>query len=442
MGHINTQVENVSERAPVDNLALWNVLSRTNPAHTKPFTKSGFNGTQIDPVGRMLMMTEVFGPIGKGWGYEQLEHIITEGMVFICVRCWWKDPETGDKCWTGPQWGGDVLFKTRKNGPAVPNDEAFKMAMTDAVGKALVPLGVAADIYLGQFDDSKYRQESEAFYAAKGNGWTEISVARFERDITKELAEAANLDAYEALKAEKAAAAMKEIKAVDKKAWQRIVEAFSARKKELELAAQAATADDDEVEQDETQVDPATHPVAFELEITKAIAQISTVADLQRFYHSKESGIKQARESNEKVGKSILTKIGVRKKELEAAAAEKVDQEQTDARVEPPVEQPEPKQEAVPIDEPWIIDVPKLPNGDHAWDAFVDEMLRVISTIRDEAWGAKFVELNRAQVTALSKVGGDIRTVNGHIQTGKEAANRIKQAMQRRFDELAPLAAE
>ena len=37
------------------------------------------------------------------------------------------------------------------------SDEAYKMAVTDALSVALKALGVAADIYLGNFDGSKYK---------------------------------------------------------------------------------------------------------------------------------------------------------------------------------------------------------------------------------------------------------------------------------------------
>src|SRR5690606_9857449 len=93
-----------------ENLRFWNQLKRTDPRATKPFTRAGgFRGTQIDPTWRLQIMTETFGPIGKGWGYEQLDWTIAERMVFVCVRVWWRDPEDGEIRWTGPQWGGTEM---------------------------------------------------------------------------------------------------------------------------------------------------------------------------------------------------------------------------------------------------------------------------------------------------------------------------------------------
>lgn len=148
------------------NLSLWNKLKRTDPKATKPFTRSGFRGTQIDPTWRYQMLTEVFGPCGTGWGYDIVDTQVHDGLVFVGARLWYVD-EAGTRRESGVQYGGDVLFKHRKEGPPAPNDEAFKMAVTDAVGKAALLLGLAADVYMGQFDDSKYREESEAFYRAK-----------------------------------------------------------------------------------------------------------------------------------------------------------------------------------------------------------------------------------------------------------------------------------
>ena len=42
---------------------------------------------------------------------------------------------------------------------AKPNDEGYKMAITDALGTAMKVIGVAADIYRGNFDGSKYRED-------------------------------------------------------------------------------------------------------------------------------------------------------------------------------------------------------------------------------------------------------------------------------------------
>ena len=218
-----------------DHLALWNALKRTDPKATKPFQRAGgFRGTQIDPTWRMQMMTEMFGPVGKGWGYEQLEWTIAERMIFICARVWYRDPETGEQCWTGPQWGGTEMIRKNRDGSERPDDECFKMSMTDAVGKCLVQIGLGADIYLGQFEDSKYRDEVEAFYQAKANPDIQpLAIEKFEREIKEKLAAVTELEGLDELWRSGVNARLREIGLVDKATQSRIISYFSQKKNEI-----------------------------------------------------------------------------------------------------------------------------------------------------------------------------------------------------------------
>jgi hypothetical protein len=218
-----------------DAMALWNRLKRTDPKATKPFTRAGgFRGTQIDPTWRLQMMTETFGPVGRGWGYEQLEWTIVERMVFICVRVWYLDPETGEKYWTGPQWGGTEIVRRNRDGTERPDDECFKMSITDAVGKCLLQLGLAADVYMGQFDDSKYREESEVYWTARSNPETQpAAVEAFEKEVRIRLDEVSDLEGLDALWRSGIGSRLREIGIVDRAAQQRVTAMFSQKKAEL-----------------------------------------------------------------------------------------------------------------------------------------------------------------------------------------------------------------
>jgi len=224
-----------SSTTSAPNLGLWNDLKRTDPRATKPFTRTGgFRGTQIDPTWRLERMTEVFGPIGKGWGYEQVEWTIVERMVFVCVKVWYRDPETGEVLWTGPQWGGTEIVRRRRDGTEAPDDECFKMSVTDALGKCMLQLGLAADIYMGQFDDSKYREESEAYFNAKTNPDLQpAAIEKFERDLREQIADVVDLDGLDALWRGGVSVRLRDIGVVDKAAQSRIVQLFSQRKAEL-----------------------------------------------------------------------------------------------------------------------------------------------------------------------------------------------------------------
>jgi hypothetical protein len=57
-----------------------------------------------------------------------------------------------------PGIGGAGLIQKEKEGLRA-NDEAYKMAVTDALSTAMKMIGVGADIHLGQWDGSKYKDE-------------------------------------------------------------------------------------------------------------------------------------------------------------------------------------------------------------------------------------------------------------------------------------------
>lgn len=216
-----------TDQKPRDNLDLWNSLRRTDPRATKPFDRGTFKGTQIDPYFRYQLMTEVFGPCGKGWGYELTDPIIADGLVFIGAKVWYIDQETREKLWSSMQYGGDALTK----GKGRVNDEAMKMAVTDAVGKALSLLGLGADVYMGQFDDSKYREESERFYTAKSNPDLQpTSIEKFEEELKEKLAVVENLEELDNLWRGGVNARIREIQSVDKVAANRLISAFSKKK--------------------------------------------------------------------------------------------------------------------------------------------------------------------------------------------------------------------
>lgn len=144
-----------------ENLAYWSQLQETDPRYTKQFTRGGgFKGTDINPTWRFKRMTEVFGPCGLGWGWSIDQPLFrTVGdkeVVFVGVSVWWRpqpDPKS-EQFHTGIQYGGTELSGRTP-------DEALKMAVTDGLGKCMNALGLAADIYMGLFDDSKYREALE-----------------------------------------------------------------------------------------------------------------------------------------------------------------------------------------------------------------------------------------------------------------------------------------
>ena len=116
--------------------------------------------TDINPQWRYKAMTEKFGLVGLGWKYEVQKLWLEQGagaekLAFAQVAVFVKDGDT----WSEPivGIGGSKLVQLEK-GAAVSNDEGYKMAVTDAFSTALKMLGVAADIYAGAWDGSKYKE--------------------------------------------------------------------------------------------------------------------------------------------------------------------------------------------------------------------------------------------------------------------------------------------
>ena len=237
-------IDKAEQPEPIDNLELWKKLQRTDPKATKPFTKAGgFRGSQIDPAYRLQRMTEVFGPVGYGWGYEifnrRTELYQDAPYIYVTARVWyvlpgetpsWPDGTRRDPpanaVWTGEQDGGTKAERS--------TDEIWKMSITDAIGKCMLQIGLAADIYLGMFDDSKYRDEFEKIYAVKNDPQFQPEViAKFEVDLKDKLANVVDLEALDDLWRSGINNRIREIGSVDKAAQNRMIAAFSQRKNEI-----------------------------------------------------------------------------------------------------------------------------------------------------------------------------------------------------------------
>lgn len=143
-----------------DNLKYWNLLKTVPAGMLKPIMAGRLKGkSDINPQWRMEAMTSVFGPVGKGWRYEIVRLWTEPGTppevcafalvnVYVCDEAGiWSEPIPGI--------GGSMLIEQETRGPHT-SDEAYKMAVTDALSVALKALGVAADVYMGLLEGSKY----------------------------------------------------------------------------------------------------------------------------------------------------------------------------------------------------------------------------------------------------------------------------------------------
>jgi len=190
----------------IENMRIWDALGKTDPAHTKQFTRAGgFKGTAVKPMWANKQMTEFFGPCGIGWGMTEPKFETVRGMGEILVFCtagiWYL--QNGQK--QGPVYGqggdkvlsqvilkdshGQRIFDTEagtwKTYPQ-SDDEAFKKAYTDALSNAMKFIGVAADVHMGLFDDSKYVQEVREEFEAAAREEVVAEVERQKAEPTKQ----------------------------------------------------------------------------------------------------------------------------------------------------------------------------------------------------------------------------------------------------------------
>lgn len=147
----------------MDKMHLYERLSEVPAEAKRPIAGGKLKGkTDINPMWRIKALTEVFGPQGTGWVCP-IKKLWTEpgagGEVSAWVLCEltykledgsWSEPITGI--------GGSMLVQLEK-GSLTTNDEAYKMAYTDAISVAAKGLGAGANVYWDK-DPSKYTSES------------------------------------------------------------------------------------------------------------------------------------------------------------------------------------------------------------------------------------------------------------------------------------------
>lgn len=147
-----------------DNMVIYDSVKRPPPNVLRTIQKGRLKGkSDINPQWRVQVLTEQFGPVGIGWAYtidklwmetgNRIGENDNEMAAFAQIRLWYKH----DGEWSEPVYGigGSAFVTSETRGPHT-SDECYKMAVTDAISVASKQLGVAADIYMGLWDGSKY----------------------------------------------------------------------------------------------------------------------------------------------------------------------------------------------------------------------------------------------------------------------------------------------
>lgn len=148
-----------------ENLKTYDKLRQVPDIAKKSIGAGRLRGmTDINPMWRIKVMTETFGMCGIGWKYEitkqWLEQAVNEVKAFCNVLLYVKS----DNEWSAPipGTGGSSFVAVEKNGQYV-SDEAYKMALTDALSVAMKALGVGADVYFSKdCFGTKYEEQNHA----------------------------------------------------------------------------------------------------------------------------------------------------------------------------------------------------------------------------------------------------------------------------------------
>ena len=142
-------------------LRIWDEVAQPPSEVLRPILggRLGAAGlTEISPQWRYRAATQLWGPCGVGWKYEILSTEKVDGpdgqvFLFAKVALYYKVGED----WSEPVLGvGGSMLIAKEKDTFYANDEAVKMAVTDALSVAFKMLGFGAAVYMDQWDGSKY----------------------------------------------------------------------------------------------------------------------------------------------------------------------------------------------------------------------------------------------------------------------------------------------
>ena len=134
----------------MNNMDIYKAVKSVPQEAQKQINAGRLKGmTDINPMWRIQTLTEQFGPAGIGWYYKIVDKWIENGAgdekcAFVNIELYIKN---GDE-WSAPiiGTGGSMLVASERSGLHT-SDEAYKMALTDAISVACKALGVGADVY-------------------------------------------------------------------------------------------------------------------------------------------------------------------------------------------------------------------------------------------------------------------------------------------------------
>lgn len=176
----------------MNNMEVWNQLAETPEEAKRKISGGRLNGfTDINPMWRLRRLTEVFGPCGIGWSYKVVNQREVAGAngevaLFLDVEL---QVRVGDQ-WSAPIPGlGGNMLVAKESGGLRTNDEAYKMALSDAIGTACKALGMSEDVYMSGKGrtGSKYQEAAPRAMTAKEAADTVLSTGTYKGSTLREV---------------------------------------------------------------------------------------------------------------------------------------------------------------------------------------------------------------------------------------------------------------
>ncbi|MBS0917712.1 hypothetical protein [Providencia rettgeri] len=194
-----------------DHLNIWKRVQRTDARFTKPLDGVGYTGTSINSTYMFMRATEVFGPIGEGWGYEIVEEKFVngkpltepvldernkqvatrflrdgDGSLFceqnhsLKIRFWYTiEYETRGEF----ESYGATPYRYQTTYGIKVDGEVFKKSLTDAIKKALSMLGFSSDVYMGMHDNPEYVASNKLEYEIKAASDNAEDATRIRKEL-------------------------------------------------------------------------------------------------------------------------------------------------------------------------------------------------------------------------------------------------------------------
>ncbi|EOX9200984.1 transcription termination factor [Yersinia enterocolitica] len=214
--------QEIAQKSPQEqeNLHIWKSVQRTDPRFTKPVEGAGYVATSINAEYMFMRATEVFGPIGEGWGYTILEEKMLAGApmseaiyddnkkyignrlirdadgTLICEQNhsikiqFWYSMEGEIRGEIESYGATPYMYKTNKGIKA--DNEVIKKSLTDAIKKALSMLGFSADVWLGMHDNPEYIAENNIEFAIKNASEKAGDSVRLRKELDEKLTKVGN----------------------------------------------------------------------------------------------------------------------------------------------------------------------------------------------------------------------------------------------------------